>query len=176
MGETTKTAITTIIMKVGVEVAAEEEDVAGEGFEDVEVTEVNMSPEDEPSLILLKEEIYFPRMRREAVVEAEFVSIIFTRDSCSNITDQEVVEMKKKKKGSTKKKKEKKDSSSGSESDGKEDMPDWRVDLLKRMKEIKSLPPDQLEVEFKKAMAEKKRREEEEKCIQEIKQRQRMVE
>ena len=34
------------------------------------------------------------------------------------------------------------------------------------------MPPDQLEVEFKKAMAEKKRKEEEEKCIQEIKNRQ----
>jgi len=33
------------------------------------------------------------------------------------------------------------------------------------MKDIKSLPPDKLEVEFKKAMAEKKRKEEEEKCI-----------
>merc|ERR550539_2082217 len=43
------------------------------------------------------------------------------------------------------------------------------------MKDIKSLPPDQLEVEFKKAMAEKKRKEEEEKCIQEIKNRQKMA-
>merc|ERR1711953_1467849 len=72
-------------------------------------------------------------------------------------------------------KKKRNASSSGSESEEKEEMSDWRVELLKKMKDIKSLPPDQLEVEFKKAMAEKKRKEEEEKCIQEIKNRQKMA-
>eukprot|EP00091_Calanus_sinicus_P017171 TRINITY_DN37003_c0_g1_i1.p1 TRINITY_DN37003_c0_g1~~TRINITY_DN37003_c0_g1_i1.p1 ORF type:complete len:119 (+),score=47.52 TRINITY_DN37003_c0_g1_i1:589-945(+) len=43
------------------------------------------------------------------------------------------------------------------------------------MKDIKNLPPEQLETEFKKAMAEKKRKEEEEKCIGEIKNRQKMA-
>ena len=82
---------------------------------------------------------------------------------------------KKKKKKSSAKKKKRDASSSGSESEEKEEMSDWRVELLKKMKDIKSLPPDQLEVEFKKAMAEKKRKEEEEKCIQEIKNRQKMA-
>jgi len=80
---------------------------------------------------------------------------------------------KKKKKGSAKKKK--KDASSDSESDQKEEGLDWRVELLKKMKDIKNLPPEQLETEFKKAMAEKKRKEEEEKCINEIKNRQKMA-
>merc|ERR1712130_881328 len=78
--------------------------------------------------------------------------------------------MGKKKKGSAKKKK--RDASSDSESDQKEEGLDWRVELLKKMKDIKNLPPEQLETEFKKAMAEKKRKEEEEKCIGEIKNRQ----
>ena len=82
---------------------------------------------------------------------------------------------KKKKKNSAKKKR-KDASSSESESESKEEAgSDWRVELLKKMKDIKNLPPDQLEVEFKKAMAEKKRKEEEEKCIQEIKNRQKMA-
>merc|ERR1712233_176406 len=80
---------------------------------------------------------------------------------------------KKKKKGSAKKKK--RDASSDSESDQKEEGLDWRVELLKKMKDIKNLPPEQLETEFKKAMAEKKRKEEEEKCIGEIKNRQKMA-
>ena len=43
------------------------------------------------------------------------------------------------------------------------------------MKEIKKLPPEQLEVEFKKAMAEKRRKEEEEKCLEQIKLRQKLA-
>ena len=82
----------------------------------------------------------------------------------------------KKKKKSSAKKKKKDASSSDSESEDKEETGgDWRVELLKKMKDIKNLPPDQLEIEFKKAMAEKKRKEEEEKCIQEIKNRQKMA-
>jgi len=65
---------------------------------------------------------------------------------------------KKKKKGSAKKKK--RDAESDSDSDHKEEGLDWRVELLKKMKDIKNLPPEQLETEFKKAMAEKKRKEE----------------
>merc|ERR1712106_926504 len=80
---------------------------------------------------------------------------------------------KKKKKGSAKKKK--RDAESDSDSDHKEEGLDWRVELLKKMKDIKNLPPEQLETEFKKAMAEKKRKEEEEKCIGEIKNRQKMA-
>jgi len=80
---------------------------------------------------------------------------------------------KKKKKGSAKKKK--RDASSDSDSDPKEEGLDWRVELLKKMKDIKNLPPEQLETEFKKAMAEKKRKEEQEKCIGEIKNRQKMA-
>ena len=80
---------------------------------------------------------------------------------------------KKKKKGSAKKKK--KDASSDSDAEEGAEKSDWREELLKKMKEIKSLPPEQLETEFKKAMAEKKRKEEEEKCINEIKNRQRLA-
>jgi len=82
---------------------------------------------------------------------------------------------KKKKKSSAKKKKRDHSSSESEPEVKKEEGPDWRVELLKRMKEIKSLPPEQLETEFKKAMAEKKRREEEEKCIQEIEKRQKLA-
>jgi len=81
---------------------------------------------------------------------------------------------KKKKKGSAKKKK-RDASSDNSDSDQKGEDLDWRVELLKKMKDIKNLPPEQLETEFKKAMAEKKRKEEEEKCIGEIKNRQKMA-
>ena len=47
--------------------------------------------------------------------------------------------------------------------------------MLQKMKNIKNLPPEQLEMEFKKAMAEKKRKEEEEKCLEHIKQRQKFA-
>jgi len=82
---------------------------------------------------------------------------------------------KKKKKSSTKKKKRDGSTSESEHEVKKEEGPDWRVELLKKMKDIKSLPPEQLETEFKKAMAEKKRREEEEKCIQEIEKRQKLA-
>merc|ERR1712226_1568527 len=80
---------------------------------------------------------------------------------------------KKKKKGSAKKKK--RDASSDSESDQKEEGLDWRVELLKKMKDIKNLPPEQLETEFKKAMDEKRRKEQEELCLNAIKERQKMA-
>ena len=85
---------------------------------------------------------------------------------------------KKKKKKDAGKKKKKKDrggSSSESEEEKKEEGLDWRVDLLKKMKDIKNLPPEELEAEFKKAMTEKKRKEDEEKCLTMIKERQKMA-
>jgi len=47
--------------------------------------------------------------------------------------------------------------------------------MIKKMNEIKSMPPDKLEIELKKAMAEKKKKEDEEKYIQEIKLRQKIA-
>lgn len=44
--------------------------------------------------------------------------------------------------------------------------------MIEKMKDIKSMSPNRLEIEFKKAMAERKRKEEEEACIKEIKDRQ----
>ena len=82
---------------------------------------------------------------------------------------------KKKKKDSGKKKKKDKSSSSESEEEKKGEGLDWRVDLLKKMKDIKNLPPEELEAEFKKAMIEKKKKEDEEKCLMAIKERQKMA-
>ena len=47
--------------------------------------------------------------------------------------------------------------------------------MLQKMKSIKNLPPEQLEIEFHKTMAEKKRKEEEEKCLEMIKERQKLA-
>merc|ERR1712130_4749 len=83
---------------------------------------------------------------------------------------------KKKKKESSKKKKKDKDSSSDSEEEKKDEGgSDWRVELLKKMKDIKNLPPEELEAEFKKAMDEKRRKEQEEQCLNAIKERQKMA-
>merc|ERR1712039_806159 len=82
----------------------------------------------------------------------------------------------KKKKDSGKKKKKDKDSSSDSEEEKNEESnSDWRVELLKKMKDIKNLPPEELEAEFKKAMDEKKKKEQEEQCLNAIKERQKMA-
>jgi len=90
-------------------------------------------------------------------------------------------ERKKKKKGKKKKKKGKKIKKEKVEGKKikkeKEDPIDdeglnWRVDMIEKMKDIKSMSPNRLEIEFKKAMAERKRKEEEEACIKEIKDRQ----
>jgi hypothetical protein len=78
---------------------------------------------------------------------------------------------KRKKKSDEKKKKKKRSKDSDSEEEGS----GWRLQLLNKMKEIKKLPPEQLEVEFKKAMAEKRRKEEEEKCLEQIKLRQKLA-
>ncbi len=84
---------------------------------------------------------------------------------------------KRKKKSDEKKKKKKRSKDSDSEEEGEEDGEGsgWRLQLLNKMKEIKKLPPEQLEVEFKKAMAEKRRKEEEEKCLEQIKLRQKLA-
>merc|ERR1712032_1580059 len=85
-------------------------------------------------------------------------------------------EKKKKEKESAKKKKRDKESSSGSEEEKKDEGgSDWRVELLKKMKDIKNLPPEELEAEFKKAMEEKRRKEQEEQCLNTIKERQKMA-
>ena len=68
-----------------------------------------------------------------------------------------------------KKIKEEKDSSDEKEKDN------WRIEMLQKMKSIKNLPPEQLEIEFHKTMAEKKRKEEEEKCLEMIKERQKLA-
>ena len=81
---------------------------------------------------------------------------------------------KKKKRGGSDKKKKKKKKEDKDSSDEDKDT-DWRVTLLNKMKNIKNLPPEQLEVEFKKAMAEKRHKEEEEKCLELIKQRQKLA-
>ena len=82
----------------------------------------------------------------------------------------------KKKKESAKKKKKDKESSSDSEEEKKDEGgSDWRVELLKKMKDIKNLPPEELEAEFKKAMEEKRRKEQEEQCLNAIKERQKMA-
>jgi hypothetical protein len=84
---------------------------------------------------------------------------------------------KRKKKSDEKKKKKKRNKDSDTEEEGEEDGEGsgWRLQLLNKMKEIKKLPPEQLEVEFKKAMAEKRRKEEEEKCLEQIKLRQKLA-
>merc|ERR1712032_1244391 len=85
-------------------------------------------------------------------------------------------EKKKKEKESAKKKKRDKESSSDSEEEKKDEGgSDWRVELLKKMKDIKNLPPEELEAEFKKAMEEKRRKEQEEQCLNTIKERQKMA-
>merc|ERR1711874_604604 len=79
---------------------------------------------------------------------------------------------KKKKKKSKSKKKRSNDSDGESpkekkkakQDDDREGL-DWRVDMIEKMKDIKSMSPNRLEIEFKKAMAERKRKEEEERCI-----------
>merc|ERR1712203_341319 len=82
----------------------------------------------------------------------------------------------KKEKESAKKKKKDKESSSDSEEEKKDEGgSDWRVELLKKMKDIKNLPPEELEAEFKKAMEEKRRKEQEEQCLNAIKERQKMA-
>lgn len=81
----------------------------------------------------------------------------------------------KKRKKDKKKKKKRSTSSSESEEEKKEEGLDWRVDLLKKMKDIKNLPPEELEAEFKKAMGEKKRKEDEEKCLQSLKEKQKIA-
>merc|ERR1712037_448304 len=65
----------------------------------------------------------------------------------------------KKKKESSKKKKDKESSSDSEEEKKDEGGSDWRVELLKKMKDIKNLPPEELEAEFKKAMDEKRKKE-----------------
>merc|ERR1711928_257409 len=82
-------------------------------------------------------------------------------------------EKKKKEKESAKKKNKDKESSSDSEEEKKDEGgSDWRVELLKKMKDIKNLPPEELEAEFKKAMEEKRKKEEQ--CLNAIKERQKM--
>merc|ERR1712037_732651 len=68
------------------------------------------------------------------------------------------------------------ESSSDSEEEKKDEGgSDWRVELLKKMKDIKNLPPEELEAEFKKAMDEKRKKEQEEQCLNAIKERQKMA-
>eukprot|EP00088_Acartia_fossae_P005675 TRINITY_DN1255_c0_g2_i2.p1 TRINITY_DN1255_c0_g2~~TRINITY_DN1255_c0_g2_i2.p1 ORF type:complete len:1840 (-),score=597.38 TRINITY_DN1255_c0_g2_i2:454-5973(-) len=97
-----------------------------------------------------------------------------TSDSDSDDSPRKKKKKKDKKKKSKKSKREKKKKKIKEESEDEKDS-DWRIQMLQKMKSIKNLPPEELEVEFKKAMAEKKRKEEEEKCVELIKERQRLA-
>ena len=102
-------------------------------------------------------------------------SAMSSSDSDSGSSPRKKKKKKDKKKRKSEKKKKKRKIKEEKDSGDEKEAGDWRVGLLNKMKNIKNLPPEQLEVEFKKAMAEKRRREEEEKCLENIKQRQKLA-
>ncbi len=110
------------------------------------------------------------------ISEAPAVNWIFFLDGKRKKKKEKKKHKKRKKKSDEKKKKKKRSKDSESEEDTADgEGSGWRLQLLNKMKEIKKLPPEQLEIEFKKAMAEKRRKEEEEKCLEQIKLRQKLA-
>ena len=84
-----------IITRDGAEDVGEEEVGSEEDFEDVAVIGGNLFPGAGPSRILPREGTFFLRMRKGEGAEEEFGSIIFIKDSCNNIIDQEEEEKKR---------------------------------------------------------------------------------